>query len=58
MRASKRANVGLAVLVALIVALAFFGYRFSHYGQVSAPGPGEPAKVDQKPPETYKPRPQ
>lgn len=48
----------LLFLRVLIVALAFFGYRFSHYVQVSAPGPGEPAKVNQKPPETYKPRPQ
>jgi hypothetical protein len=58
MHARQSVGVGVALIAVLILALGFFGYRFSQYGQVSAPAPGQAAKVDQKPPETYKPRPQ
>jgi hypothetical protein len=55
---SSRVNAGLAAIVVLLLAVGFFGYRFSQYGQVSAPAPGQAAQVDQKPPDAYKPRPQ
>lgn len=57
MQLAKRANIWLAAVVVLILAVGFFGYRFSQNGQVGTPAPGEAAKTDQKPPDAYKPRP-
>lgn len=58
MTTSKRANIGVAALAVLIALFVFVGYRFTQYGQAGAPAAGEAVKVDQKPPEAYKPRPQ
>ncbi|WP_375459930.1 hypothetical protein [uncultured Enterovirga sp.] len=58
MSTSKRANLGIAALSILVLVVAFVGYRYTQYGRAEAPAPGQPANVDQKPPEAYKPRPQ
>jgi hypothetical protein len=57
MQRSTGTNIGLAALVILLLAVGFFGYRFTQYGQVSTPAAGDAAKTDQKPPDAYKPRP-
>lgn len=55
---SKRANIGVAALAVLLSVVGFLGYRFTQYGQASAPGAGEPAMADQKPAGAYHSRPQ
>jgi hypothetical protein len=57
MTSRVKANTGLAILVLIVVVVAFTGYRFTQYGQFSAPGAGEPVRADQKPPDAYKQRP-
>jgi hypothetical protein len=57
MRASGRANLGIAALVVLVLALGFVGYRYSQYGQPGRPAAGAPAQADEKPPGAYNARP-
>lgn len=54
---SNRATLGIGAIVVLILAVGFFAYRFTQYGQPSAPAPGQAAQVDQKPPNAYNSRP-